>query len=605
MTQPPPPPSDEPPQGGFGAPYDPRPGGFGDPPPPPRSGYGYPGPNSGYGYPGPNSGYGYPGPQPGYGYPPQLAQQSAQPQPQPQSTQPPSQPQPYQQPPQDGGGLRKLSAQPRIIIAAAAAVVLIIGAGVWFASSGDDGTKNDAKRGSAGRAGGATRSGTSSGTDGGASGGTGGGRVLGGGGKEMAPHNVKSRRAFTLPAPQLAELTGFQGSWLTGATYVKTGVDEIVGYHPDTGAQLWTIPLPGQVCAASRQVTDTNETAIAFEAVKRTPKDTYAPCTEIGVIDLDAGKLLWSRSVPVSRTGDEKAAFDEVTLSGRTVAAGGLYGGAAFDVTDGTIRWQPEAHADQCADRGYGGGQALVAVRRCGLSDDMTLVIRTLNPLTGEPVSSYTMPSGVRYASIVSTAPLVVAADSGGTAKDGSGISEFFSLDGTTGKLRARIPADPDRYAARCEAARVESCGQVVVGNDRIYLPTEDHDRGEDYGDTNEIVSFDLATGRATPDRADAAALRSLFPLRMDGGNLLAYQEPSFERGGQVVSIDGGTFEQTVLMRNPDDATVRDAEDSYYPNSTEYLYGNGRLFLSRNSLSKSGTSSLDGKSGLALAFSTG
>lgn len=564
MTQPPPPnqppyqPSGQPPQGGFGAPT----------PPPPQG-------QPGYGYP-----QGPPPAQPGYGYP----NQPMQPQPQPQ----------YMPTPQPGGsgGGKKLSTQMQIIIAAALAVVLIIGGGIWYASGKDDGggKSNEGKNSSAGS------------SEGSSGGGDGGGKAPDGPGKEKAPANVNSKVAFQLPEPARDDLTMVVGSWVTDKAFVKPGVNSIVGYDVAKGSPLWTTPLPGQICAASRHVTQDNKTAIVFEAVKRTAPKFYEPCTEVGVIDLTTGKLLWSKSVTGDSSGDEKARFDQVTLSGNTVAAGYGGGSAAFDLTTGAVRWKPTVDGNECRDIGYGGGEALVAVRRCGSYGNETVTIQPVNPDNGTPLSSFKMPAGVEDARVVSTKPLVVAADVGDTGT--FGISDIFSIDAKTGQLRAKIAAPGDKYEARCSASDgVEGCEFVVVGNDRIYLPTAEHEGTTDR--TNEIVSFDLATGKGTSDRGDAGGGYKAYPLRMDGGNLIVYKWPPYDKGGQVVSIDGATFKQTVLMENPSDKSVREAETSNSIIGAEYRYAAGRLFISQDLMSKpSSSSSTFGKKYLAVAFST-
>ncbi|MGW0939620.1 outer membrane protein assembly factor BamB family protein [Streptomyces sp. NPDC002666] len=626
MTQPPQPPPNDPPQGGFGAPQDPPPGGFGAPQDPPPGGFGAPTPPpadpygkqpatppppapGGYGTPPPagppqqQPGYGYPqGPpqqQPGYGFP------QAPPQGQPQQGYgfPPGQAphqgygyptapmqQPYQPQQPGGNGPKKFSTQAQIIVAAAVAVALIIGGGVWFASSGgDDDKKKDEAVSSAG-------------TTGENKGGS--GSTLGGGGKEKAPADIKAHAGFQLPQPKVTDVTTVTGSWLTDKAYVKTGVNEIVGYDPAKGTKLWSIPLDGQVCAASRHMSKDFKTAIAFEEGKRTAANKYPSCNQVGALDLNTGKLMWNKSVTASTGGDRPVRFDEVTLSGSTIAAGGTEGGAAFDLNTGAERWKPKVSTDGCYDKGYGGGEALAVVRKCGTYDDPQLIIQALNPTTGAPLSSYKMPAGVEYASIVSTKPLVVAADVGDTAGDGSGISDFFSIDSASGKLLTRIAADGEKYAASCRATKVESCQHLAVGNNRVYVPTEEHEGTGEYGNTNEIVSFDLTTGKPTSDRADAGDRYSMFPVRMDGGNLIAYKEPPYDKGGQIVSIDGATFKPTVLMDNPGDEAVRDAETSFSSDYAEYVYGGGKLFISETMVSKPRESSLDDKEYLVVSFST-
>lgn len=620
MTQPPQPPNEppqggfgkpqEPPAGGFGAPTDPPPGGFGAPTPPPEQpGYGYPqqppGQQPQYGYPQQGQPPQQPPGQPGYGHPQQppthpMGQPAGQPQyGYPQQGQPqygyPQQPgQPYTQPgtvgaggPGTPGGGKKISTQAQIIIAAVVAVVLIVGGGVYLVS-GDGDKKNEAKKSD-------SKDGKKDGDD---------GKALGGGGKEKPPANTRSKVAFQLPQPKVADITDVSGSWITDKAYVKTGVNEIVGYEPDAGKELWTIPLPGQVCAASRHATEDNKTAVVFAASKPTAKDKYVQCTEVGAIDLDAGKLLWTESVSGGNAGDDKAAFREVTLSGTTVAVGGTDGGAAFDLGSGDNLWKPEVKADGCYDMGYGGGPGLVAARKCGSYDNPTVLVQNLKPSDGAPISTFKMPAGVEYVSIVSTKPLVVAADVGDTAGDGSGVSDFFSIDEATGKLRAKIPVDSDRYAPNCGSTEVEQCSKLAVGNDRIYVPTEEHEgTGEEYGQTNEIVSFDLATGKATTDRADAGERYAMYPVRMDGSNVIAYKRGPYDEGGHIVSIDGGTFKETLLMENPGEESIREAETSFSLDGAEMLYGGGRMYISETLISESIGSGAR-KEYLAVAFTT-
>ncbi|MER5612121.1 PQQ-binding-like beta-propeller repeat protein [Streptomyces sp. NPDC002215] len=635
MTQPPQPPND-PPQGGFGAPQDPPPGGFGAPTPPPADpfgkqqvtppagGFGAPTPppadtpppagapqqpGPGYGYPqGQQPGYGYPQnqpTQPGYGYP--QAPVPGQPQQGygfPQGMPPGQPPQqgygyqttPMQQPqtpPQNGNGGKKFSTQMQIIVAASVAVVLIVAGGIWFAS-GDGGDKKEEASSSSGSTGG------KDGENG--DGGNKGGSTNDGPGTEKAPADPKSKVAFQVPLPKVTDVVKVDGSWLTDKAYVKTGLNEIVAYDPAKGTRLWSIPLAGQVCAASRHMSKDFKTAIAFEQSKPTKAVKFPPCNQVGALDLSTGKLIWSKSVTAATSGDAAVRFDEVTLSGTTVAAGGPEGGAAFDLNTGAERWKPKAATDGCYDKGYGGGEALAVVRKCGTYDDPQLVIQALNPTTGAPISSFKMPPGVDDASIVSTKPLVAAADVGDTAGDGSGISDFFSIDASTGKLLTRIAVDGEKYAARCASGKVEGCSQLAVGNNRIYVPTEDHEGTGEYGDTNEIVSFDLTTGKPTSDRADAGERYTMFPIRMDGGNIIAYREPPYDKGGQVVSIDGATFKQTVLMENPSDESVRDVETSFTKDYSEFRYRDGHLYLASMMVSKM-RGSLDEGRRLVASFS--
>ncbi len=104
---------------------------------------------------------------------------------------------------------------------------------------------------------------------------------------------------------------------------------------------------------------------------------------------------------------------------------------------------------------------------------------------------------------------------------------------------------------------------------------------------TNELLSFDLETGKQTTDRADAGERYTIYPLRMDGSNIIAYKVPPYDKGGQVVSIDTRTMKETVLMENPADKDSRSAEMSFSPDySSEIRYRSGKLFMAKQSISK-------------------
>ena len=608
MTQPPPPnqPPNQPSQGGFGPPQDQPP----QQPPQPPPGYGYPQsppPQQPpvYGYPQapqqPQPPQGPPqAPPPGYGYPGQQPNPYAQPQQQPQ--QPygqPQQPNPYGQQPgygypgqqptmplhpqpgQPGGGGRKFGAPAVIITAAVVAIALIVGGGIWYASSPSPG-KDDDKKNSADSTPSGNKGGTTS------------------GGKEKIPANPASKVLFEVPMPKVADTTVTSGSWLTDKVYAKTGSAEVVGYNRDTGAKQWTIKLPGPVCQATKHITTDDKTAILYEPAMPTKDKPSHGCSQIAAIDLDAGTKLWTKT---ANSGDQPISFENVTVSANTVAVGSTDGGAAFDISTGKVLWSPKV-AD-CYDAGYGGGAKLVAVRRCGTYDAPVLHIQTIDPVSGKVLSDYKMAEGIEYASIVSTDPLVVAADVGDSAGDGSGISDFFSIDNKTGALRSHISAPGKQYAARCDGiTRVEYCTELAVGNDRLYIPTEDHDgSGDSYSQTNEIVAFDLATGKQTGQRADAGDGYTITPLRMDGTNVIAYKSPPYNKGGQIVSIDGTSFKETKLLENPSTETVRGAETTFLPDYAEILYGEGHLYMSAVYADKASSSSTGDKD-LAIAFGT-
>ncbi|MFI9762869.1 PQQ-binding-like beta-propeller repeat protein [Streptomyces sp. NPDC051963] len=475
-------------------------------------------------------------------------------------------------PPPPGYG-RRSNARLVIIVAAVLTIALLVVGGGWYANSGGDEGQYDPASS------------------------VGGDQNTGGGGDEKVPADTGAEALFQVPMPEVKDAGSVDvpGSWLTDKVYAKTGIAEIVGYDADSGAKLWTIPLPGPVCTVSPHTTEDNRTAVVFRP-RMPSRNSSAGCSQVAAIDLDAGKRLWTRT---AQAGARLIAFDDVTVSGDTVAAGSTGGGAAWDIASARQLWAPKP-ADSCHDAGYGGGAKLVAVRSCGSSAGPQLHIQTIDPTSGTVISEYGMARGIEHVGVVSTDPLVVAAEVGDTARP---ASDIYSVDNSTGRLRSRISLPDDQYAVGCDAAgEVENCRRLVVGNDRLYVATEEHVGRVGAGRTNEIVAFDLATGRQTGRRAAAGDGRTISPLRMDGTNVIAYQRPAYGRGGRVVSIDGATVEETELLANPATRTLRDAETDMVPDNSEILFRDGRLYISQ-----AHTSSLSGPAGkeyLAIAFGT-
>ncbi|MFI9239498.1 PQQ-binding-like beta-propeller repeat protein [Streptomyces cinnamoneus] len=607
--QPPPPPQGPPaqPGGGFGAPQAPSgpPPGFGAPPPaqpPAGPAYGYPqapppppGQPAGgpaYGYPQapppppgapqtpPPAGYGYPA-QPGPGVPgqPDMATQAfgavQPPQPQQYGMYPPTAQFPGGAPGGDGGN-GKAKQRMAIIISAVVALVLVIGGGVWFATK--DGGKDDEAKG------------TTGGQDAGKQGGAGGGGA-------KAPATIDGKLLFSVDQPKVDDLVGVKGHWVTDQVYAKVDVYKLVGYGL-SGGQKWEIPLDGEVCWASRQATADGKTAVVVKDGKPSSEKKYGgPCTQVVAIDLNKGEKLWQKT---AKAGDQDIRFDEVTVGGGTVAAGGTSGGAAWTLADGKELWKPKPGED-CRDDGYGGGSKLVAVRRCGDYSRPQMQVQTLTPETGAVKSVYKVPAGLQYVHIASTDPLVIAVDAGGST--GSSASDFLVIDDSAkeAKLRSKISTENGKFTPRCPSTDVEGCMKLAITKDTLYLPSEEHASGntQQVGRVNEIVGFDLASGQSK-GKAEGVAGSTLIPLGVDkDGYPIGYQEPTYKSGGRVVRIDPKSFKTDVLLKNP--ATTADSERRLTPGTHYGLWSQGRLYLGSSYANKPSSVSF-GKEYLTMIF---
>ncbi|QKV92914.1 hypothetical protein HUT19_15065 [Streptomyces sp. NA02950] len=579
MSQPPPPPN-QPPQGGFGAPQDPGYGYPQQPPAPPQQGHGAPQapgqPPQGPPPPPPVSppqtppqgagGYGYPG-QPGQPGQPVHAQPTQVGMPSPFQSGPqqqygyPPQPQ-YPGAPGPGGGTNNSNQSKQrlmIIVAAVVAVALVIGGGIWFATKdkGGNEAKDDDKKSSQG---------SSSGSDGGSSGGF---------KKKPAPETVDGKLLNKIPMPKVKEQVTVEGMWTTDDAFVKVGVNKVVGYPLEGGSPKWEIPLAGAVCWSSPHLTDDGLTAVVYEESKPTKKDKYPDCNQVGLLDLKQGKMRWHKSVD----GDygDKMRFDEVTIGGGTVAAGGTRGGAAWSL-DGKQLWKP-SESDECSDNGYGGGaDKLVAVRKCGEYGNEQVQIQTLNPKTGAVRSTYKVSRGIEYAHIASTDPLVVGLDAGD--ETGGGVSDFLAIDdsGKTGKVRGKISTDNGKYDPRCESTNVEGCRKIAISKatDTLFMPSKERSFSSE-GTGNEIVAFSMKTGKAI-GKTDGVTSATMTPLGLDkDGYVIAYQDGGYSRGGAVWRIDPKSYEKNKLLQNSTDSA--ETESDFSADYSEILFDGERLYM--------------------------
>ncbi|MFI6943759.1 PQQ-binding-like beta-propeller repeat protein [Streptomyces sp. NPDC050418] len=437
------------------------------------------------------------------------------------------------------------------IVGVVVAFVLVVGGGVWFVWGGDDEAPGGGDRKQQAQ--------------------------FDGPGTEKKPVDPKARLLFPVMDPKVGknETAFAPGAWVTDETYVKNGLGSVAGYDLKSGRQVWEIALGGEICDYTQTV-DEGRTGVLFRDGMPGKGGTPEPCTEIAVLDLDAGLMLWQHSVKRSGT---KIAFRQLAVGAGKVAVAGDGGGAAFELGSGDLRWEPRP-AQTCYDMAYEGSEdGLVALQNCGHEENSRAQVQVLDD-GGKPRSTYKLPKALDFAQLVSADPLVVAGFS--EAK----LTDYFSIDRRKGTLRSKIAVDPERFGSPCTILVHIHCDGVAVGNDRLYLATEERRTKNDAESVNEIVSFDLATGKATGQRADSGGKNPLRIIRMDGRDLIASRMPTFITPGQVIKIDGRTFKETVYLTVPEKDRESAAAQQHFAGTdkVEIRYTDGRLFLSELSV---------------------
>ncbi|WP_406488060.1 PQQ-binding-like beta-propeller repeat protein [Streptomyces phaeochromogenes] len=603
MTQPP----NQPPQGGFGAPQDQPPqgqppqGGFGPPqspqgatPPPPAQPPGTPPPPP----------QGTPGtpPQPGYGYPQQPGPYT---QPGPYGQQPgpytqpgpygqPQQPGPYGQPgygypqqpqfpgapgtPPGGGSRNPFKGKPAVIIGAALAAALVIGGTVWAVSgSGDDSKKKPV----------ADKSQDDKASESGAPVNPGDGNGDGNEGSEDLNEGRQAGESKVLWYKEAPDAPGSgadaPGLWVTDKVAVKAAYKEVFAYNVDDGKVAWpAVSFPEKICAVSQQKTSADKVFVAY---KEGTKDT-AECNQVVELDLATGKKGWTKEIPEGDLFDSALSLS-LNIVGDTLMVGRSMSGVGYDVTSGDKLYDKKKYGASCFPSAFTGGAKLLAVSSCGAGgDDEHDEVQELDPATGKAKWTKKFPKGWRVERTYSVAPAVIYLTN--ADKKQWNITTLKN----DGSVRSEVDVD-ESFAPECGWAilsrDLQGCEGVAADANTLYLPTEAK------SGANEIVAISLESGKEKW-RVKSPADEAMMPMKLDGTNLIAYVQPSYDAGGRVVSIPtgGGSHTPRKLLQNPQGTA--DIEDGFFSKAVDYV--DGRFYLSTTRL----TGNDESKEKLMLAF---
>jgi len=543
MSQPPPPPN-QPPPGGFGAPQEPsssygypqQPGQQPEqqpgqqppqaPPPPPNQPPQAPPPS--YGYPQQPPGQPPQAPTP-YGYPQQPGQPYGQP---PAYGQPPVYGQPpaygqygqYPTHPMPGGGIQPPGGSGRkgrvlAVVAAIVAVVLIAGGGIWFLASGDDGT--EAK--------GDTKGTTNGGTD-------------GGDGKTGV---INAELAWKVEPPKVDKqdiLTDVPGTWFVGKNIIKTTTTSTTAYDMKSGEVAWSIDMPRpKSCSAAHEMSG-GKTVVQYGR----------RCEFVMGIDLATGKELWKKELPSEQGTSTEFNYTEMAVSGDIGAVSWIGNAVGYDLATGKELWQQEEGAE-CRDRGYSGGAQLVAKLECGFGGQQK--VQGVGP-GGKKEWEWKAPNGIKVLKVLSTDPVVLGVNAGGESS--IDITDLMLLS-NSGKLQRKISITKDRHNLGCRGITLSGCPGTVVDGNTLYIASHPHQGDAEYGRTNEIIAFDLTTGK--PKWLGEPTEEGLIvPVTVENGSLIAYEHPSYDKPGQVVTLDPENGKASPRMKMSADGVKQEYE---------------------------------------------
>nr|WSW68771.1 PQQ-like beta-propeller repeat protein [Streptomyces sp. NBC_00995] len=552
------PPGQQPPQGGFGAPYDPPPGSYPPPAAPqqPAGPYGtqQPGP---YNQPGP---YGTQQPGPynrpvqGYGYPPQ----------------------PAPQPPQSGGpGGGRFRGRTAMIVCGLLAFLLLAGGGVWLAT-GDGEEKPTAGAGQNSEPPNPSPSPTLDQGDG-----KGDGDGTRTPQEQAAEINAERKqgeakvlwlRRSGVDLPDGGE--DVYGPWFAGDTVVTAMYHHITGYSIADGTLKWNVRLPTDVCAAPTRPTTDGKIVLG---IKKTPASD-ASCENLQMVDLTTGKLGWREAYVRDGVWDGLSDV-AMAINGDTVTVGRTSRTDAFRVSDGKVLFGKLP--GNCQPFGFASGPVAIAAASCqtAADDHKEHQVQRIDPATGKVRWTYKVKKGWQVEQIYSADPIVVSLTQG-AEKEKWGVL-VLNADGT---YRTQLAGGPGNLARKCDKDRrvqgsnLDSCVGVAAGANTFYMATGAVDLKAGAG--NKVAAFDLSTGKfrwAVSSPAD----QPLTPLRTDGGKLLMYLAPAKNKGGGIASVPSTGGDWRMVLRHPAAATL--VERAFYEPNIAYV--GGRSFLTHSRMS--------------------
>ena len=303
-------------------------------------------------------------------------------------------------------------------------------------------------------------------------------------------------------------------------------------------------------------------------------------------LDLTTGKKGWTKEIPKGDLFDSSLQLG-LNIVGDTLVVARSMSGIGYDVNSGDKLFEKKKYGAACFPSAFTGGAKLLAVSSCGAGGDNEHdEVQELDPATGKTKWTRKFPKGWRVERTYSVDPVVLYLTNGD--KKQWNVTTLKN-DGT---VRSELDVD-ESFAPECGWAilsrDLQGCAGVAADANTLYLPTEAK------SGANEVVAISLESGKEKW-RVKAPADESMMPMKLDGTNLVAYVEPSYDAGGRVVSIPtgGGSHTPEELLQNPQGTA--DIENGFFSKAVDYV--DGRFYLSTTRL----TGNDESKEKLMLAF---
>jgi outer membrane protein assembly factor BamB len=347
-------------------------------------------------------------------------------------------------------------------------------------------------------------------------------------------HGTDLAIAWTAPSDSSSQLSTV-GAWASGGSLIRVRVDEAVSYDAATGAQQWTLPMPGVdvACGVSGMTSNAAIGLISYGQSSTT-------CDHVMAVDLATGRRLWSDPVQNPYTGNSPT-------GGLAVAGGRAIvltddGIAGVSAQSGAQQWTLAPPTDCDFQQLAGSGDSAVAIAAC----DASYYVVSIDPATGKAAWQYhvTEPSSSYQFQILSASPVVINDDL--TGPRGTSTVRVF---GSAGAVTSDFSVSGILLAGGTVAlntASTDGFGVPAVVADGMLVGATASNGGKDA-----IAGYRLADGKQqwladTPDEVNDVTLSGSELVFVDESDPAYSLEEVGVTTGTLRSL--GYFTQGVLQ---------------------------------------------------------
>ncbi|MGX2995198.1 outer membrane protein assembly factor BamB family protein [Streptomyces sp. JNUCC 64] len=470
-------------------------------------------------------------------------------------------------------------------VAAAVALVVVIGGTVLALRDGDDGPADPPEKEPVAGASTDPKPSPSASVDrGDGTGADGGADTVDVGELNEGRKDGEGKVLWYRPAPKVpGSGADAPGMWVTDGLVAKAAYKQVTGHDARTGAPRWTVDLPQKVCAVTPQTTRDDKVVVAYMS----GVSSRAKCNQLQQIDLRTGDRGWTAKVSEGDLFDSALSIS-LNLVGDTLVVGRSMSGVGYDARTGKRRFDLPKYGGDCFPDAFTGGDKLLTVAGCGAGGDNARdELRELDPATGKARWTKPFPKGWKISRVLSLDPVVLHL----TNDDKKQWNITALKDGSPtvrSQLSLKEPPEPECGWAGVDR-QLQDCLGVASDADTLYLPSKARDGA------NEMIAVNLDTGREKW-RAKSTGGRTLLPLRVEDGQVISYEKPTYDAGGAVTATPVGGGTPKKLLQNPGGGAAT-LERGFF--QRQLAYEDGRLYLSSTLL----TSTKNGaEQKLMLAF---